>query len=306
MRPTVPGLVWSDADREALPAALPGHVLVTGAGGSLGGDVVGLLRTHGVRVTAFSSTWRRPSEADVELTGDTTDPDAVAQAVQGADAVVHMAAIPGEGLAPAYQGYRTNTDSTFNVLDQAGSHGVGRAVIASSINAFGVPANPQPDLLPEYYPIDEEIPPRLADWYSLSKRSDELTAEMVAGAWGMTVVALRFPLTTLPSRVRALAQPEHHRQVREGWSYLDRRDAARAVLHALVAPLEGAHVIGLSAADTFRPEDTQDLLDRHAPTVPRRRELTGREALVDTTRARTLLGFVPRHTWTEPDPDTIP
>jgi len=305
MTTSAPALRWDAADLDTLEHPLPAHVLVTGAGGSIGGDVVGLLRAHGVRVTGLSDRWRRPSPADAVHTGDATDEAVVGEALEGVDAVVHMAAIPGAELAPSYRGYRTNTDATFNVLAQAGERGVRRAVIASSINAFGVPAN-QHELLPAYYPIDEEIPRQLDDWYSLSKVSDELTAEMAASRWGMTVVALRFPLTTIPSRVRELATVEKHRQIREGWSYLDRRDAARAVLHSLVAPLAGAYVIGLSAADTFREEPTETLLDRYASGVPRRRAFEGREALVDTTRARALLGFTPRHTWTEPDPEVIP
>lgn len=305
MTTTVPGLSWSHAELDHLAHPLPTHVLVTGAGGSIGGDVVGLLHAHGVMVTGLSDRWRRPGPADVVVTGDATDEAVVAGALADVDAVVHMAGIPGAELAPSYRGYRTNTDATFNVLAQAGERGVRRAVIASSINAFGVPAH-QRELLPAYYPIDEEIPRQLDDWYSLSKASDELTAEMAASRWAMTVVALRFPLTTIPSRVRELATVEKHRQIREGWSYLDRRDAARAVIHALVAPLTGAHVIGLSAADTFREEPTEALLDRYAPGVPRRRAFEGREALIDTTRARTLLGFTPRHTWTEPDPEPVP
>ncbi|WP_241681316.1 NAD-dependent epimerase/dehydratase family protein [Pseudactinotalea terrae] len=304
MHDQVPGLVWPDAVPDQLAHPLPGRVLVTGAGGSIGGDVVGLLQLYGTHVTALSSTWRRPSPADVVITGDATDPDAVAAALDGVEAVVHMAAIPGEGLAEPYPGYRTNTGATFNVLSRAGELGVHRCVLASSINAFGVPANHH-QRLPAYYPIDEEIPRDLDDWYSLSKASDELSAEMAASHWGMTVIALRFPLTSLPSRVRELSRPHRHRQVREGWSYLDRRDAARAVLHALTAPLTGAHVIGLSAVDTFREEDTESLLDAYAPHVPRRRSFLGRAALIDTTRAEVRLGFRPRHTYDEPDPALI-
>ncbi|WP_420111276.1 NAD-dependent epimerase/dehydratase family protein [Pseudactinotalea sp.] len=305
MSAIVPGLSWSDVDLDELSAPLPSRVLVTGAGGSIGGDVVGLLHAYGAVVTALSDSWRRPSPAARVITADATDEGEMRNALEGTDAVVHLAAIPGAELAEPYQGYRINTDSTFNVLVAAGELGLRRAVIASSINAFGVPAN-RHELLPAYFPIDEEIPRELDDWYSLSKASDELSAQMAASHWGMTVVALRFPLTSLPSQIRARTHPLRHRQIREGWSYLDRRDAARAVVHALVAPLTGAHVIGLSAADTFREEPTTDLLDQYAPGVLRRRAFMGREALIDTTRARDLLGFVPRHTCSEPDPELIP
>ncbi|WP_425503888.1 NAD-dependent epimerase/dehydratase family protein [Ruania alkalisoli] len=280
-------------------------MLVTGAGGTLGGDVVGLLAALGAHVIALSTTWRRPSVAAEAVTADAADADAVRSACAGVDAVVHMAAIPGTDLADPFLGYTTNTASTFNVLQQAGEHDIQRAVVASSINAFGVPANHR-EMLPAYYPIDENVPRALDDWYSLSKASDELTTEMAASQFAMTVIALRFPLTTLPSRVRALAEPHQQRHVREGWSYLDRRDAAVAVAHALVVDLTGAHIIGLAASDTYRSEDTEQLLDCYAPRVPRRRRFEGRESLIDTSRAENLLRFRPRHRWTDPDPPTIP
>lgn len=297
------GIDW-DAEEPDHLGRLPARVLVTGAGGTIGGDACDLLLHHDVAVTAMSKDWHRRPRSDRTVTGDTTVPPDVAGALADADAVVHMAAIPGEDIGEPYDGYRTNTDSTFNVLQQAGLHGVRRVVIASSINALGVPANRR-DLLPAYFPLDEDVPHALDDWYSLSKRSDELTAEMAASRWDMTVVALRFPLVGLPSHVQGLASPHRHRQIREGWSYLDRRDAARAILHALVAPVTGAHVIGLAADDTYREEDTAWLLQHYAPEVPLRGEVRGRAGLVDTTRARRLLRFEPRHSAFDPDPPLV-
>jgi hypothetical protein len=81
--------------------------------------------------------------------------------------------------------------------------------------------------------------------------------------------------------------------VRTGWSYLAAEDGAVAVWHALTADLAGAHVIGLSAADTLLTDPSDGLLDRYAPQVPRRRRFAGNEALIDTTRAVRLLGFRP-------------
>ncbi len=269
------------------------RVLVTGADGKIGRAVVADLIGRGLAVTGLATGWSSPSRADRTVTGDATVITDVAEAIDGVDAVVHLAAIPHRDLAPPYEVYRVNTDATFNVLSQAAASGVRRAVIASSINAFGVPMRPG-HRLPAYFPIDEDIPVELGDWYSLSKRSDELTAEMVAAHWGTAVIALRFPFVGTPEQVRAHASHVSHQQVREGWSYLDLTDAAEAVHAALVAPLEGAHVVGLSAPDTYRPEPSLDLLAAHAPEVPVRRPVAGREALIDTSRARDLLGFVAR------------
>jgi len=154
-------------------------VLVTGADGKIGRAVVDDLLARGIAVTALSLGWSRPSPADRVITGDATDEADIAGALADVDGVVHMAAIAHRDLAPPYEVFRTNTDATFNVLAQAGERGIRRAVIASSINAFGVPMHRE-RLLPAYFPIDEDIPYALDDWYSLSKRCDELTAEMAA------------------------------------------------------------------------------------------------------------------------------
>lgn len=275
----------------------PARVLVTGADGKIGHAVVADLIERGVAVTALSREWESPSQADRVVTGDATVEADVARALDGADAVVHLAALAHRDAGRRYEVYRTNTDATFNVLAQAGSLGIARAVIASSINAFGIPMH-RKSLLPAYFPIDEQIPYDLDDWYSLSKRSDELTAEMSASHWDMTVVALRFPYVGTPEQVRQHAGHVHDQQVREGWSYIDLSDAVDAIWAGLIAPLTGAHVIGVSAPDTYRPEPTAALLAEHAPQVPLRMAVTGRGALIDTARAEQLLGFVAHRTAT--------
>lgn len=256
-----------------------------------------LLSERGVAVTALSLDYPDGFTADRVLTASAMDERAVVTALEGVDAVVHLAAIPHRDLGTPHDVYVTNVTSTFTVLAHAAERGVPRAVVASSINAFGVPLNPH-DVLPLYFPIDEEIPTDLADWYSLSKRSDELTAAMVARRWGMAVVAFRFPRVDTEAALHVAARRSAERPedaVREGWSYLDLRDAAEAVYLGLVAPLDGAVVLGLSAEDTLLAEPTADLLDRYAPRVPRRSPIRGRQSLIDTRKAADVLGFTPRH-----------
>jgi len=129
------------------------RVLVTGADGKIGRTVVDDLIGRGLAVTALSLSWSAPSAADRVVTGDATDEADVAGALGDVDAVVHLAAIAHRDLAPPYEVFRTNTDATFNVLAQAGERGIRRAVIASSINAFGVPMHRE-RMLQAYFPID--------------------------------------------------------------------------------------------------------------------------------------------------------
>jgi len=284
----------------------PHRVLVTGAAGRIGRAVVDLLLEHGLAVTALSVVYPQPCPADRVLMGDVTDEQNVAAALEDVDAVVHLAALPHRDAGAPYDVFRTNVCGTFAVLSQAAARGVRRAVIASSINAFGVPMNHH-DVLPAYFPLDEDIPSDVDDWYSHSKGTDERTAAMAARHWGIDVVAFRFPLVDTAeglTRTAARLRDDPAGAVREGWSYLDLRDAARAVLAGLTAPVQGAHVLGLSAADTLLPVPTAEALARWAPRVPLRRAVHGHEPLVDASRARQLLGFVPLHSVHDPDPLT--
>ena len=276
--------------------AAPRRVLVTGAAGGIGHETVRDLVAHGSAVTALDVAGTLPPEADRHVRGDAGDPSVVGSALADVDAVVHLAAIPHPTLGTPEHVYRTNVTATFTVLAAAGEAGVRRAVIASSINASGIPFNPH-DIAPAYYPIDEDLPTDIADAYSLSKNADERTAAMAHRTWGIDVVAFRFPLTKDAStlhEVAAMTARDPVRSVREAWSYLDVRDAARAIRLGLVVDLAGAHVVGLAAEDTLLETDTEVLLDRWAPAVPRRRPMPGRSTAVDTARARELLGFVPR------------
>ncbi len=290
---------------EITPASA-GRVLVTGADGRIGRAVADALTAAGRPVTGLALEWTGPSAADRRVTGDACDIDTVAAALDDVGAVVHTAAIPHPNLGTPYDVFRNNTSATFNVLGQAGRRGIRRAVIASSINAFGVPMN-RHDVWPAYFPLDEELPVLVDDAYSLSKLTDENTARMAHSRWGIDVVALRLPhVRTMDEAVAASAEQTarieaHARLGREGWSYVLLDDAVRAFLAALDAPLTGAHVVLLSAEDVLPDIPANDLLSRFAPNVPRRAEFPGRAALVDTTRARDLLGWSPARSVHSPD-----
>jgi nucleoside-diphosphate-sugar epimerase len=281
-------------------SALAGHrVLVTGAEGRIGSATCERLTSVGARVTAFSLPREDAPTVAAErvLHGDTRDDEAVREALDGVELVVHLAAIPSPELADWTTVFSTNVVSTFTVLAHAGEQGVRRAVIASSINAYGGPYNSH-DVRPAYYPLDEQLPADLDDPYSLSKFTDERTAEMASRHWGIDVIALRFPLTAardvlLEHAGQAAADPEQG--ATEGWSYLDARDAARAVELSLLSSARGAHAVFVAADDLTVPFPTEALLDRYAPGVPRLRAFAGREVPINLTRARTLLGFRAQH-----------
>ncbi|MGC5165405.1 NAD-dependent epimerase/dehydratase family protein [Luteimicrobium sp. DT211] len=272
-------------------------ILVTGASGRIGSVTTRRLRAAGAWVTALSINDDPSLEADRVLVGDTRSQDDVAEALEGADAVVHLAALAHRDIAPPFDVYSTNVVSTFNVLAQAGALGIRRAVVAGSINACGLPQNVH-EVRPAYVPYDTHLPVDIADWYSLSKHQDESTARMAWRHWGIDVVTLRFPHVNSEESLRdqSLRLAEDPRSgLLEGWSYLTTEDAARSVELSLTASTTGAHAFFLAADRTLAPYRTEDLFDAFAPEVTRTRRFVGREVPIDLTPARELIGFRAEH-----------
>jgi nucleoside-diphosphate-sugar epimerase len=292
------------------------RLLVTGAAGHLGSHLLPVVAESGWSVTALVATDTPPSDAlryaDRVIEGNAADPEVARRSVSDADAVVHLAAIPAPGLAPAYVVFGQNSLATFCVLDAAAEAGVGRAVIASSIAAMGLSFSPYA-AQPPYLPIDEDVPTQAADPYALSKLSDEATAAMISRRSGMTTTCLRLPFLGDPTRLadrtqRFAADPSKGRS--ELWSYLDTRDAAAAILAALAREAGGdvddrsvgssvgsSRVLLVAAPETLAPYPTEDLLDMYCADVPRRRRFAARNVPFDTSRAEREIGFVARHIW---------
>jgi len=286
----------------------PKRVLVTGADGDIGRATTKRLVELGIRVTALSLRFDAETPADRVIVGDARDESVVAAALDDVDAVVHLAAIPHPSLGTPATVFATNVVATFTVLAKAGEAGVRRAVIASSVNAFGVPMNSH-DVKPAYFPLDEDIPADIDDAYSLSKQADEATARMAWRRWGIDSVALRFPLVKDGATLRRAAESagrDPGSMVREGWAYLDLRDGVRAIESSLTVPLTGAHVVGLSAGDLLIDRPAAELLQAFAPGVPVRAPIGRNGPLVDLTRARLLLGFEPQYSIHRPDPVVEP
>ena len=121
-------------------------VLITGATGAVGPRVVAALHEGGHRVRTLSldappaGAWLEAVDARL---GDITDPAAVQAAMQGVDAIVHLAALlhivnPPPALRSRYE--RINVGGTANVVEAARQAGVGRVVFFSTIAVYGASA----------------------------------------------------------------------------------------------------------------------------------------------------------------------
>jgi len=110
------------------------RICVTGATGRAGRVVVRELREHGYDVVATDATAATCDiRADV-LRADLTDYGQAVEVLRGADAVVHLAAIPSAGLVTPAVTFTANVTMNFSVFHAAASLGVTRVVWASGRN----------------------------------------------------------------------------------------------------------------------------------------------------------------------------
>ncbi|MFE2933237.1 NAD-dependent epimerase/dehydratase family protein [Streptomyces sp. NPDC059221] len=271
------------------------RVMVTGAAGRIGRAVLALLAERGIEVNALVLDDPGDLAARLVVTGDAADGKTVRAALEGADAVIHLAAIPTPARNTAFEVFAGNSLSTFTVLEEAGRAGIRHAAVASSWGVTGLPWTDVEDPHPPYVPVDEAMASQVADPYGLSKQVDELTAQMMARRHGMSVVCLRYPYVggfeerLLAHAARLTADPAAG--ARELWTYLEVHDAARAALLALDVPGPAAHTVHLCAPEIIVPHPTEELLRRYHPTTVLRRPIPGRTAPVDTSAAHRLLGF---------------
>ncbi len=207
------------------------HILITGGAGFIGSHLADELLAHGYRVRALddlSEQVHGPAAArpaylhpDVELiVGDVRDPAAVREALQGIDAVVHLAARVGVGQS-MYEIARytsVNNLGTAVLLEALIERPVGRLVVASSMSLYGegmfrdadghrvAGGERRRDRLRardwEVYdaagrpltpvPTPESKPPNLSSVYALSKYDQERLCLITGEAYGLPTVALRF------------------------------------------------------------------------------------------------------------------
>lgn len=236
-------------------------VLVTGATSLLGRSVVTRLLERGDTVTVFQ---RSPSGLGVaEHLGDIADCPAVARAMAGAEAVVHLAArAMAVAIGPWAEFERTNVRGTQCVIGRAREAGVGRLVHVSSPSV----ANDGQSLVGSTAgPAD---PDRARSHYARSKAQAELIA-LAANSQDLAVVAIRPHLiwgpgdTQLVGRIVSRARTGRLVIVGSGASLIDTTYIDNAA-DALVAALDRAPLLGGRAlvVTNGQPRPVRELIGR--------------------------------------------
>ena len=276
-------------------------ILVTGGSGMLGQAVVEDLQLHGYRVISADL---KPSPATPSMRtvqADLTDLGQVYGVATGVDAFVHLAAIPAPRRHSPEIVFKTNVISTFNVLQAAGTLGIKRVVIASSLSALGLAYNTHPVEL-SYFPIDEAHPLLAQDEYGISKVLGESMADGFARRYlDLSITSFRFPFMAASINLRKKIEywcnnPEAGARIL--WSYLDVVDAATVIRLALHTVVPGHEIFYVAAPNTFAKEETLSLIKKYYPGVLLdEKKLLGFASPIDSSAVTSRLQFTPSINW---------
>ncbi len=283
------------------------RIVVTGGSGRAGEYILAECASRGHDVV--NADLRPPPEGAQYSGGlfqrvDCEDMSALITATRGADAIIHMAAIPAPNTEPERVLFRINMMSNWNVLEACEINGIQRVVMASSINAVG--AGWGDGLIPtEYFPVDEEHPTRVQDAYSQSKWLGEQMADaFIRRGHIKQIASMRFHglwdlMMAKNHRVNGDKIATGGRNAMGFWSWVGRHDAARACRLAIEKDLDGHQVFFINASDTVLEISTEEALGKEYPGIPVRKPLGQFESPLSIEKAKRLLGWIPLESWRE-------
>ncbi|HEX4658930.1 MAG TPA: NAD(P)-dependent oxidoreductase [Streptosporangiaceae bacterium] len=203
-------------------------VLITGAAGQIGTMLRPRLARAGRTLRLLDTAPLTAGPGEEAIRASVTSLDAMTSACRGADAVIHLAGIPGE--APWSEIREVNVDGTCAVFEAARQAGVGRLVYASSNHAVGF--SPRAT-----FPVPDYAFPAPDTYYGVSKVAGEALAALYHHRHGLDAICIRIlTCAERPTTVRSLS------------TWLSPDDAGRLFEACLSAPRPGFRVVfGVSA-----------------------------------------------------------
>jgi nucleoside-diphosphate-sugar epimerase len=278
-------------------------VVITGTAGLLGPVVAEHFLEAGYEV--LSVDIRKPDALKTRhLIVNTVNMGECYGALAGADAVVHLAAIPVAYSHPNEVTFANNVLSTYNILEAADTLGIKKAVIASSECTYGI-CNSLTGLAPQYVPMDEDHPTLPEDSYGLGKIVGEEIARAVHRRHGMQIVTFRIGNIQTPEKYKNFPAFIHDPAPRACilWSYIDARDIAVACRLAVEKDGLATQVLNLAADDTSMDIKSVDLMKAAFPKVTDiRSPIDGYQTLLSNQKAKKVLGWQPVHFWRDNAP----
>lgn len=276
------------------------RILVTGSSGKLGRATADRLRADGhdvLGIDLHGTSGSGFTRVDLQDYGQVLDAIlGVTARHTGLDAIVHLAAVPVNGIVPDATTFHNNVTATFNVAFAAHRAGIRTLVVASSITAMGFPF----EVAPPSLPVDDTYTAAF-NTYGLGKVVEEaMFGQLVGWDAELSITALRYTNVVGEGEWDSFARasdPTYRRDLLG--TYVDVRDGADVVAAALARRRPGLHVYAVAAPDSGLDIPTRELAAQWFPGTPVADDLGDTDALVSSRKAADELGWVARHLWRE-------
>lgn len=276
-------------------------IIVTGSNGRVGRAVGAELQAQGYEwqgVDIVATPQFTPSGRFAHRRFDVTSFGACVEAVKGASAVIHAAAVAYPDFRPDHETFIENAAMNYNIFAAAVAMGVPKVVWLSSEKVYGYPFA---HLKPHFFPINEDHALQAEGAYGVSKQISETLAAHMARERVTSFISLRSTLVQDAGDYPLYPGFEADPAVRLWalWSYIDSRDLARACRLAIEADLKGVHAFSIAAADTVMTIPSSELARRFFPEVEARwpDDAGPFASFCDSRRAEAALGFRSEHHW---------
>jgi UDP-glucose 4-epimerase len=245
-------------------------VLVTGGAGFIGSHVVDRLAAAGHRVRILDtrpSPWHDSSEVETVI-GDVRCLDDVVSALDGCDAVFHLAAAADVSEVHAEPAWATelNAMGTLNVLEAARRLEIERVVYASTVWVYSDVDEPTVD--------EEALLPNPAHLYTAGKLSGELYCHSYAALYGLRPTVLRFGIPYGPRARPAAVIPSFVERALRGEALTIAGSGSQERSFIYVEDLAEGVVCGLAPEAAGR---TYNLAGRETTTIRQLAEVVSEE-----------------------------
>jgi len=297
-----------------MPRKIMKRVLVTGATGQIGSELVPELRKRHGGENVVVGVHRRPASGELSESGpcekvDVTVRESIEKVVTeyDIDTIYHMAAIlSATGENNPWLAWDVNINGTYNVLEVAREREMGRLFVPSSIAAFG-PETPRDNT-----PQETVLKPRTM--YGLTKVAGELLCNYYFERFGLDVRGVRYPgiisYKTPPGGgttdyaveifYEALKHKKYSCFLREDSTLpmMYMPDCIKATLDLMDAELPRLkhHTDFNLAAISFSPEELAREIRKHVPNFTITYEPDSRQAIADSW-PRTIDDSAAREEW---------